>query len=436
MINKINSSNQQQSDNNKIDAKDIKKQLMEDNKAFNLEYQKLLLDIANAQTKEEVNTILNSLNTILEKVGRTLNDIREKINTRLTKINVLQHQGVLSGNISFSENGDIQIARGKGGAELTRQFHKYRDFLEKQNKLGTYFTRGVKGKKDTFSATRDKYVQNIHKLATSYFSSKNNNNFELGAKLADRFVSMMQKAFMAGERTFSLSTLEELNQVAQEGGFIWEEVSNKLLIDEFTQAIKDPKVLIEGGSITGHVRIAYRIVLNKKTKDELKERGEILRTEVNNYFDELVEQTTELDKIDDYINFTFKAKNQQQTEQRYTIAFSDKMYKNLKNISIITGLNKLESQISGASTLLNTYDLIDSIGAQADAFVFSALNSSTASAFYNPNNRESIKNELTKLFSSFIYETAYNPDSFVSQVLESLNLGAFNEISENFLHKL
>jgi hypothetical protein len=48
-------------------------------------------------------------------------------------------------------------------------------------------------------------------------------------------------------------------------------------------------VLIEGGSITGHVRIAYRIALNQKTKDELKERGEIIRTEVNNYFDELVE---------------------------------------------------------------------------------------------------------------------------------------------------
>jgi hypothetical protein len=50
-----------------------------------------------------------------------------------------------------------------------------------------------------------------------------------------------------------------------------------------------------------------------------------------------------LDKIDDYINLTFKAQNQKQTEQRYTIAFSDKMYKNLKNISIITGMNKLEA---------------------------------------------------------------------------------------------
>jgi hypothetical protein len=31
---------------------------------------------------------------------------------------------------------------------------------------------------------------------------------------------------MTGEKTFNLATSEELNQIAQEGGFIWEEVSN------------------------------------------------------------------------------------------------------------------------------------------------------------------------------------------------------------------
>jgi hypothetical protein len=89
------------------------------------------------------------------------------------------------------------------------------------------------------------------------------------------------------------------------------------------------------------------------------------------------------------------------------------MYANIKNISILTGINELEGQISGASNLINTYDLISQIGASADGFMFAALNASTASAFYDEHTTSTIRQELTKLFSSYIYEVAYNPKSFV-----------------------
>jgi hypothetical protein len=92
--------------------------------------------------------------------------------------------------------------------------------------------------------------------------------------------------------------------------------------------------------------------------------------------DDSIKFTQQKDKIDNYLLIKDK-KNP--TNVNYTLAFSDKLQYNIDNIALLGG--KHEETLT--SSLLNSLDLIAKLAIPQETFLFSALNSSPASAFYS-----------------------------------------------------
>lgn len=151
-----------------------------------------------------------------------------------------------------------------------------------------------------------------------------------------------------------------------------------------------------------------------------------LRDEINLKLDGFFRSHRVLDKVDSYVSVDF------QQGDSYVLAFSNKLYHDLSRLTVVgSKTNSLlteegESFNKKATNLVNTYDLLAQAGAIADDFMFAVLNGSSASGL-NQNINES---SLEKWLTSFIYEIAFNPASFIQDMEKTIreNLNQSNII--------
>lgn len=397
---------------------------------FRMAFQHIIASAAKIKTSEDAEECFNKaeeatqkLLEAFERARQSQTEIGKDVRTRIDRISgkAIPEEGaalsdqisftkqvLASGEISFSLNGD------RISEETRKKFQEYINLLNNRIGKGRGYRKGRKGGETSFNFQWRKIEAELTTLLARDLEEQ-----EESPKVASIIESMIEM-FATGE-VVSESVLQEKTQLAQESGYILESVANLSLQDFF----KDPNVfinvLVSGGSVTKKTRIMLRFqdLIGEKDKKKIEEALKETSNELAEEYYNIIETFQTLDKIDDFITFDFKEKDN--TGEKYTIAFSDKLYKGVNNISILTGTRSSKKgdlqKISGASTLLNSYDLISKAGPSADAFVFTALNSSKASIFYK--QRPKVAEQLKELLMTFIYEMAYNPTSFVEQVLES-----------------
>lgn len=191
-------------------------------------------------------------------------------------------------------------------------------------------------------------------------------------------------------------------------------------IREYLQAALNKK----GGTarsfvVSGLTRIQFADLplANEKQKiiSELYNRRDAIDLSLNEFF----RKNRVLDKVDSYIAVDFEHTNY---SNKYILAFSNKLYNDLSNLTILGGqeknlLSETGEEIKARGTnLINTYDLIAQLGHLSDDFIFTVLNKSQASILSSEIDGTS----LEKWLSTFIQEIAFNPASFVQTVRKEL----------------
>lgn len=394
------------------------------NKNFQQYFQMLIANAAQLTTQEDVERLFqNAENAVKElqlafdnAVKRT-DEIGEDMRKRIDRImgKGTSNQNDLPVSFSKGTNGELILNGVSGDAQ--RKFQEYQTLL----KQAEIFGKGKKGWRagrvsediTKFSNRWRTIEQDLKDILTKDLEGKFN---EAGI---EQLMSLVVKALVTGE-PIEAQNVQKSTSLAQESGYILEGVASTALQEAFGQLFKDglSEVLVSGGSVTKHARIMFRLKQNIGTKDKkkIKDALEEVNKGLQQRYQGLIEAFEALDKIDDYITLTFKKDGNKKSA--YTIAFSDKLYKDINNISILTGTHgPKERAISGASTLLNSQDLLSNIGSSADAFIFAALNASSASIFYDPNTQAQLTKQLQELLMTFIFDIAYNPESFVQQIL-------------------
>lgn len=394
------------------------------NKNFQQYFQMLIANAAQLTTQEDVERLFqNAENAVKElqlafdnAVKRT-DEIGEDMRKRIDRIMGKGTSNQNDSPVSFSKgtNGELILNGVSGDAQ--RKFQEYQTLL----KQAEIFGKGKKGWRagrvsediTKFSNRWRTIEQDLKDILTKDLEGKFN---EAGI---EQLMSLVVKALVTGE-PIEAQSVQKSTSLAQESGYMLEGVASTALQEAFGQIFKDglSEVLVSGGSVTKHARIMFRLKQNIGTKDKkkIKDALEEVNKGLQQRYQGLIEAFEALDKIDDYVTLTFK--KDENKKSAYTIAFSDKLYKDINNISILTGTHSPEKRaISGASTLLNSQDLLSNIGSSADAFIFAALNASSASIFYDPNTQAQLTKQLQELLMTFIFDIAYNPESFVQQVL-------------------
>ena len=394
------------------------------NKNFQQYFQMLIANAAQLTTQEDVERLFqNAENAVKElqlafdnAVKRT-DEIGEDMRKRIDRIMGKGTSNQNDSPVSFSKgtNGELILNGVSGDAQ--RKFQEYQTLL----KQAEIFGKGKKGWRagrvsediTKFSNRWRTIEQELRNILAKDLEGKFN---EAGI---EQLMSLVVKALVTGQ-PIEAQNVQKSTSLAQESGYMLEGVASTALQEAFGQLFKEglSEVLVSGGSVTKHARIMFRLKQNIGTKDKkkIKDALEEVNKGLQQRYQGLIEAFEALDKIDDYITLTFKKDGNKKSA--YTIAFSDKLYKDINNISILTGTHgPKERAISGASTLLNSQDLLSNIGSSADAFIFAALNASSASIFYDPNTQAQLTKQLQELLMTFIFDIAYNPESFVQQVL-------------------
>lgn len=394
------------------------------NRNFQQYFQMLIANAAQLTTQEDVERLfqnaenaIKELQAAFDKAAKRNDEIGEDIRKRIDRIMGKGTSNQNDSPVSFSKgaNGELILNGVSGNAQ--RKFQEYQTLLKQAEKFG-------KGEKGWRSG---RISQDVTKFSNKWRTIEQDLKNILAKDLEGKFneagieqlMSLVVKALVTG-KPIEAQSVQKSTSLAQESGYMLEGVASTALQGAFEQIFKDglSEVFVSGSSVSEHTRIMFRLKQNIGTKDKkkIKDTLEEVNKGLQQKYQGLIEAFEALDKIDDYITLTFKKDGNKKSA--YTIAFSDKLYKDINNISILTGTHSpKERAISGASTLLNSQDLLSKIGSSADAFIFAALNASSASIFYDPNTQAQLTKQLQELLMTFIFDVAYNPESFVQQVL-------------------
>lgn len=184
--------------------------------------------------------------------------------------------------------------------------------------------------------------------------------------------------------------------------------------------------LFLGGVVTEKTRVILQVrperkKRSKKAENNFKQRTKLISEEnkkLHNFFDESIKLAEVKDKIDNYL---LVKDTQDLSKVKFTLAFSDKLKYSPDGISLIGG----QHAESSSSTLLNSLDLIGKLSIPQSSFIFSALNSSPASAFAGYGREKNIAQTLEDLLTSLVFDLAYNPNNFtayLSRIYGNLDL--------------
>lgn len=437
--------NKKTKNNNNNNIQKLKNDLKKANTAFRLEFQNIISSAAKIKNEEEIQTCfrradnaLNELYLAFEQakngIDKEMTDINKDIQERIDRIS--NKNASLIDNLSFSKDGNSFLIHG-ASKKTTQLFNNYQNLLKTHDK----FNKGRSYRKGNISDKKDKLGSKWRSIEKALFASlKEDFGEQATDTLINKTIELMVDMFATGE-VITPQTLNSRLNLAQESGFIFEGVANFNLQQRLEAVLKtNGGRLLSGGSVTEHVRTIFKLkpFINKNTKKQVYEALQQIRDKGESEYNAFISEFKTLDKIDDYITFNTKD-TRTDSLKKYAFAFSDKLYKNLNNISLLTGTGKAEKNfnfgeesISGSSNLLNSYDLIANAGVSADSFIFSALNLSAASIYYSPYMRNQLTSQLKALLTSFVYEVAYNPDSFVENVLQE------TEMDQNvlYLHRI
>lgn len=395
------------------------------NKNFQQYFQMLIANAAQLTTQEDIERLfqnaenaIKELQTAFDQAAKRNDEIGKDMRKRIDRIMGKGTSSQDDSPISFSKGPNGELVLNGVSEAAQKKFQEYQALLAnvyKEKERGWKGWRSGRISQDItkFSNRWRTIEQDLKDILTKDLEGKFN---EAGI---EQLMSLIVKALVTGE-PIEAQNVQKSTSLAQESGYILEGVASTALQEAFGQLFKGglSEVLVSGGSVTKHARIMFRLKQNIGTKDKkkIKDTLEEVNKGLQQRYQGLIEAFEALDKIDDYITLTFKKDGNKKSA--YTIAFSDKLYKDINNISILTGTHgPKERAISGASTLLNSQDLLSNIGSSADAFIFAALNASSASIFYDPNTQAQLTKQLQELLMTFIFDIAYNPESFVQQVL-------------------
>lgn len=222
----------------------------------------------------------------------------------------------------------------------------------------------------------------------------------------------------SSESTLQLTAKDYGDALVQAAAFFSEEV----FVEGIAQTIE--AALQNGGTakpfvVSGSARIQFSELPSGNDKTRILNDLYGRRDEIDLSLEKIYRNNRVLDKVDAYVAVDFKHHD---NSDKYILAFSNKLYNDLSKLTILGKQSKEllteegEHLEASGTNLINTYDLIAQLGALSDSFIFNVLNKSSASVL----SPEIPAVSLEKWLSTFIYEIAFNPASFIQTVKKEL----------------
>lgn len=221
------------------------------------------------------------------------------------------------------------------------------------------------------------------------------------------------------ESNITLKAKDYGEALVQASAFFSEEVLVEGLCESLQAALGKGGGTAQSFIVSGLTRIQFANLPLANEKQKIISELYSRRDAIDLSLDEFFRKNRVLDKVDSYIAVDLKNVDY---SNKYILAFSNKLYNDLSNLTILGGqeknlLSEKGEEIKARGTnLINTYDLIAQLGYLSDDFIFSVLNKSSASIL-SPEIAEA---SLEKWLSTFIQEIAFNPASFVQTVRKEL----------------
>ena len=424
----------QTTDKEKKEIQQIQEEYAQELNALMFEYKSKYIGYFSKRNQQNYNEIDQEIVRLIEATNAKANQMNKSLQKQLEKIRKAGQQTKESYyGINLNPNGTITINNNSIFIDPQKI-----DTLAR--KIGTLLDThsDSKGKKWTFEIynqrknlkglwRKDKALEEAFSLQNALIEEIEkafkalDPSFDLkNTRIASEIVTQLLKANLgqSSKMEFQQNPFGE-KAIASASGDVFEFSAQAELEQTIEEIIGKAnfQALIEGKHLTERTRLLIQVrpshtkrsKANQKKFDQQKKEIEKAHAKLTKYLDDSIKFTQQKDKIDNYLLIKDK-KNP--ANVNYTLAFSDKLQYNIDNIALLGG--KHEETLT--SSLLNSLDLIAKLAIPQETFLFSALNSSPASAFYSYGAQENIQNTLKQLLTSLVFEIAYNPDNFTAML--------------------